>query len=103
MRIIKCLTEYINEELHDAQKYAEKALKVKADYPEVAEVFENLSNEELKHMYSLHGQVTRLIENYRKLQGEPPANMLAVYEYLHEEAIKKEKEVRLLQQMYMEK
>jgi len=29
--------------------------------------------------------------------------MLAVYEYLHEEAIKKEKEVRLLQQMYMEK
>ena len=103
MRIIKCLTEYLNEELHDAKKYAEKALKVKSDYPEVAEVFENLSNEELKHMYALHGQVTKLIETYRKIQGDPPANMLAVYDYLHEEAIKKEKEIRLLQQMYMEK
>jgi len=29
--------------------------------------------------------------------------MLAVYDYLHEEAIKKEKEIRLLQQMYIEK
>ena len=54
-------------------------------------------------MQMLHAQVTRIIDNYRKSVGEPPPLMLAVYDYLHEQAIEKAKEVKVMQQMYNEK
>jgi len=50
MKIIKCLTSYIDEEIGDSKKYIEKAIEVKEEYPEVAELFNKLSLEELKHM-----------------------------------------------------
>lgn len=62
-----------------------------------------LSAEEMKHMQMLHNQVVKIIENYRKTNGEPPVSMLAVYDYLHEKFIDEAKEVKMLQQMYMEK
>ena len=103
MKIIKCLNEFIEEEIGDAEKYIRKALEVKDEYPELGDLFNNLSAEELKHMQALHSAVVKIIDNYRKTHGEPPAPMLAVYEYLHEKSIDEVKEVRLLQQMYMEK
>lgn len=68
----------------------------------MAEVLNMLSAEEMKHMQMLHNQVVKLIENYRKEKGEPPASMLAVYDYLHEKFIEEAKEVKMMQQMYME-
>lgn len=103
MKIIKCLSDFIDEEIHDGEKYIKKALAIRNDYPEVAEVLNMLSAEEMKHMQMLHNQVTKIIENYRKTNGEPPAAMLAVYDYLHEKFIEEAKEVKMLQQMYMEK
>ena len=54
MKIIKKLSEYIEEEIGDAEKYAECALKTKQDYPQVSELFYMLSGEELTHMERLH-------------------------------------------------
>ena len=84
MKIIKCLSEYINDEIHDAEKYIKKALEVREEFPEVAELLNMLSVEEVRHMQLLHTQVAKIIDNYRKTHGEPPAPMLAIYEYLHE-------------------
>lgn len=103
MKIIKSLNDFIHEEIHDADKYIKKALMIREEYPEIAEVLNMLSSEELKHMQMLHNQVVKLIENYRKTEGEPPEAMLAVYNYLHEKFIEETKEVKLMQQMYMEK
>ena len=103
MKIIKCLSEYIHDEIHDGEKYIKKALEVREEYPEVAELLNILSNEEMRHMQMLHTQVAKLIENYRKNVGEPPVQMLAVYDYLHEKAINEAKEVKVMQQMYNEK
>lgn len=97
------MCNYIDEELHDAEKYIKHALKIKQDYPEAAELMNMLSSEEMRHMQMLHNQVVKLIENYRKTEGEPPAPMLAVYDYLHQKFIDHAKEIKILQQMYMEK
>ncbi len=97
MKIIKCLSEYIEEEIHDSEKYIKKALAVKNEYPEVAELMNMLSGEEMKHMNLLHNMVVKLIENYRKTEGEPPATMMAVYDYLHDKYIDEAKEVKVMQ------
>ena len=57
----------------------------------------------MKHMQILHGEVVKIIDEYRKVEGEPPADMQAIYNYLHEKIIEEVKEVKILQQMYMEK
>lgn len=102
MKIIKCLSEYIHEELDDAKKYAEKALQIKQEYPEAADLMYQLSQEEMTHMNRLHVEAEKIIAEYRKTEGEPPAPMMAVYDYLHEQAIAKAKEVKIMQNMYRE-
>lgn len=94
---------YPYEEIGDGEKYIKKALEIKTQYPEVADLLNILSNEEMKHMQMLHNMVVKLIEGYRKTSGEPPAAMLAVYDYLHEKFIEEAKEVKIMQQMYTEK
>ena len=66
MKIIKEMCDYIDEELHDAEKYIKRGLEVKEEYPEVAELMNMLSGEEMRHMQMLHNQVVKLIDNYRK-------------------------------------
>ena len=87
MKIIKKLSEMISEEIEDAEKYARCALMHKEDMPELAETFFRLSNEEMGHMNMLHDQVTRIITDYKKKNGEPPEGMMTLYNYLHEKQI----------------
>lgn len=72
----------------------------KAEYPSLAQVFYNLSAQEDSHQAALHAEVVKLIEQHRRTKGEPPAAMLAVYDYLHKQAIEKMAEVRRYQDIY---
>ena len=84
----------------DGEQYAELALEYRDSDSETAEMFYKLSREEIGHMNILHKDVVRLIGEHRREHGEPPADMMAVYEYLHKRAIEKAGEVGALQGMY---
>ena len=102
MQIIKTLSEKIKEELHDAKSYANMALEYKDEYPELSRTLYNISTQEMEHMNLLHNEVAAIIKKYRETKGDPPADMLAVYNYLHKEQIEKAAEVKTLQNMYKE-
>ena len=102
MKIIEKLSNMIEEEIHDAEKYIRCALAYKDDKSmhDVAEMFYKLSTEEMNHMNILHTQVVSLIENYRKSEGEPPKEMLMLYDILHRKHIDDAATVRAMIGMY---
>ena len=102
MKVIKILSDKIKEELCDAKSYAKMAIEYKEEYPELSRTLYNLSTQEMEHMNLLHNEVTAIIKKYRETQGEPPPEMLAVYDYLHKEQIDMAVEVKTLQNMYKE-
>ena len=102
MTIIKKLSGMISEELNDAEKYIDCALKHKDDRPALARVFSELSADEMKHQKMLHDEVSQIIAEYRSTKGEPPAEMMAVYDYLHGQHIEQATEIKLKQAMFRE-
>ena len=100
MKVITMLCERIDDEICDARFYAKKAIKYENEYPELANALHDLAAQEMDHMSILHKHVVRLIEAYRAKHGEPPENMMAVYNYLHERSIKKAADVKRIMQMF---
>ena len=102
MKLIKKLSEHIEEEIADSRCYAEWALELKDERRGLADVLYSLSLDEMKHMSILHDEVVKIIEEYRKEHGEPPAAMLAVYDYLHKKHIEDAQKAKTYQTMYRE-
>lgn len=100
MKMIKHLSEMIEEELEGAEHYAKCSLKDKEDNPGLAKTFYEISVQEMEHVTRLHAEVVKIIEAYRKEHGDPPEAMLAVYEYVHEKQINKSNMVKMLQSQY---
>ena len=100
MKIIMCLMDKIDEELHDADSYIDLAIKWKGEDEDASELFYELSTEEMGHMEKLHKEVSELIEEYRKEHGDPPKEMMTLYDYLHGKHVATATQIRIKQGMY---
>jgi ferritin len=100
MKIIEKLANMIEDEINDAEKYARCALKEKEERPTLAQTFYSLATDEMKHMTMLHDEVTRIINDYRAQGNEPPAEMIAIYDYLHKKHIEHATNVKIIMESY---
>lgn len=100
MKLIRDLEEMIEDEVHDVKKYAKMAVELKDEHPQLAQVLYTISTQEEGHQQMLHNEVVKIIENHRKMHGEPPAAMMAVYEYIHKKHVDKLADAKRYQELY---
>ncbi|MBQ3330289.1 MAG: hypothetical protein IJG87_03825 [Ruminococcus sp.] len=100
MKIIRELSDMIEDEIDGALDYARKAVELKGEHKKLADALYELSTEEVSHISRLHDEVVRLIDKYKAEKGEPPADMMAIYDYLHKKHIAKVAEIKRYQEMY---
>lgn len=100
MKIIELLSDHIDEELEDACTYAKLALEYKESDPELAQLFYKLSGEEMNHTDALHKRAVVFIEKYKQANGEAPAGMKAVYDFVHKKQIEKAEKITNLQNLF---
>ena len=94
------ISKDIEDELKDACKYADKALKYKESDRISGDMYYQLSVEEMGHVDKLHKRVVDLISDYRKENGDPPPEMQWRYDYLHKIHTDKATEIKVKQMMY---
>lgn len=100
MKLIKELEERIEEEICDVKHYAKMAIDLKEEHPGLANTLYTIATQEDTHQSMLHSEVVKIVQEYRKNHGEPPAAMMAVYEYLHKKHIDKLAEARRYLEIY---
>ena len=100
MKLIRDLEELIEDEIHDIKKYAILACELKDEQPQLAHVLYTISTQEDTHRQMLHEEVVKIIGEYRKNNGEPPAAMVAVYNHVHQKHIENLAEAKRYQEMY---
>ena len=89
MKMIKRLTDCISEELHDAQKYAEKYVEYKAnDNSKWAARFKSMAEDEMNHAMNMHELAVEEIEKLRKVY-QPSQEMLDKWDKAHIEYVDK--------------
>lgn len=102
MKIIMELVAQIDDELHGAKKYIKLAMHEKEEHTGLADTFADLAEQEMGHATRLHDEITKLIEEVRQRDGEPPAGMLAVYDYEHKKQIARASKVKQMISEYRE-
>ena len=100
MKIIKELIEEMDDELKGAGDYADRALLYKNTDKVLADMYYNMSLQEMNHHNELHNAVVRMITKYRETNGEPPEAMKAVYDWEHKKDIARAKDVKAAQALY---
>ena len=100
MKSIARLSTDIEKELDIAEDYAKKAIEFSMDDPIVAKAYYNESVTHLNVVKNLHDAVVTVINKYKAEKGEPPAPMMAIYNYEHEKHAVKAAGIKNLQDLY---
>ena len=100
MKVIQVLSDKITDEIKDAKSYMKLAMAYHEDYPELSRTLYSIASQEIDHMNMIHDEVVTIIKKYRAEHGEPPADMMAVYEYLHKRQLEHYAKVKSLMDAY---
>lgn len=100
MKLIRDMEELIEDEIHDIKKYAKMAAELKAEHPGLAQVLYTISTQEETHQAAIHTEIVKLIEDHRRTHGEPPAAMMAVYDYIHKRHVDSLADAKRYQDVY---
>lgn len=101
MKIIKKISEQIEEELKDAKKYIQDAYRYADEYPALSDTYYELSVAEMGHVSMLHDMVAKIINEYAETNSIPEG-MQAIYDYLHEQHIKNARKIKTRQEEFKE-
>ena len=91
---IKKIAMDITEELMDAQKYIDDASKMKEDYPSIAELYKDLSAEELTHAERLHEAGSKMVADCDDDVSR------AIWDWETERMARWEQSIRVLHEMF---
>ena len=94
MLIIKGLVEHIREEVKDARKYAEAAMRARMDDATLANIYMELGAEEIKHAEKLHKAAVDIITKHTASGKDAPAAMRAIWDYEHKVMIEEMTEAK---------
>jgi hypothetical protein len=100
MKLIRELEEMVEEEISDIKKYAKAAAKLKSEHPALAQVLYTISTQEDSHQAMIHGEIVKVIDEYRRKHGAPPEAMQAVYDFMHQRHIEDMAEAKRYQEIY---
>lgn len=100
MHYLKGIIEHIRDEVEDVKTYAEEATVVRVDHPQLAALYAELGNEEMRHAERLHKMAVEMIERVRESGKEPPAYMKAIWDFEHEMMIEDMGEAKALLDMF---
>ena len=100
MIAIKELVGHIESELKDADEYADLALHYMDDDHTLSDMYRTLANEEINHAHKEHEQAVRLINAYKRDGNEPPAAMIAVWDWEHDRMVEHESDIKVKLSMY---
>lgn len=100
MVIIQNISHDIKEKIHDADKDIRKAVDLKYEYPSLANDYYEFSVERMQEAMDLHSEVVKIIDEYRKENGEPPATMSALWDFSHKIIMEEADDVKILQEHY---
>lgn len=96
MKLIKTIVTQIKMEIDAAEDYAESAIELKEKDTTLKEMYIKLANAELDHVDILHNAVVRIIEKHKIEKGEPPKEMMAIWEWEHEKQIEEIIEIKMM-------
>ena len=86
--------------LDAAEEAIKQALIYKNEWPDVAQKY-YLDSIDLINMHQrYHDQIIVLINGYKKEKGEPPAPMMAIYNYMHERLIEQFAKIKAWQEEF---
>lgn len=94
--------EKIDEEIHDAQEYAENAIKYEGCSPEEARVLLSLSSQELDHAQVLQGIVSRCMQEMKRNNAEKYEKAEGLETHLHAMQAKRIAQVKKLHEVFAE-
>ena len=87
MRVIKKIIEHLDNTLDEANEYYTDYVMYKDEYPKVSMTALEMAKVHLDLYSKWHQVIVSLINDYKVTSGEPPKEMMTIWNYEHEKLI----------------